>query len=138
MSSVTYQQDAIQNAVFDPTTNSNKTTLATKIAGEDLPNDVQKVEQRFSALNIPTQTTTTVKPGVGLLHAIIIPTPVASATVKIYDNTAGSGTVLLDTITMPAALLSSGPISLILDVSFSVGLTVVTAGATMPLTVSYR
>ena len=35
MSSVTYQQDAIQNATFDPTTNSNKITLTTALNKTD-------------------------------------------------------------------------------------------------------
>lgn len=113
-------------------------TLSTLLAGEDIPNDVMKVEQRFSYLNIPTQTTTTVKSGVGFLRRIIIPTKVASATVKIYDNTAGSGTVIMDTLTMPATLLDDGPMVIDFDCSFAVGCTIVTAGATMPITAVYR
>lgn len=115
-----------------------KVTLATTIAGEDITNDVLKVEQRFSYLNISTQTTTTVKSGVGFLRRIVIPTQVASATVKIYDNTAGSGTVIMDTLTLPATLLNDGPMVVDFDCSFTVGCTVVTAGATMSVTVIYR
>jgi hypothetical protein len=39
-------------------------------------------------LNIATQTTTQVDTGAGVLRRIVIPTPVANATVKVYDNTA--------------------------------------------------
>lgn len=108
-----------------------------KIAGEDLVNDVQKVEQRFSYNNIATATTTTIKSGSGFLHAISINTPVASSVITIYDNTAASGTKIA-TITLPAVLLAEGPYGVALNVSFSTGLTVVTATGASDITVSYR
>lgn len=111
--------------------------LGTKVAGEDQTNDVLKAEQQFAYTNITTQTTTTIKSGAGLLHNIIINTPVASAVVTVYDNTAGSGT-LIGTFTLPATLLSSGPISVLLDLKFVTGLTIVTSGATMNITVGTR
>ena len=113
-------------------------SLNTLLAGENLTTNRLNNEPIYSYASITTQTTTTVKSGAGTLHNIIIPTPVANATVKIYDNTAASGNVLLDTITLPASLLSDGPITLNFDASFSTGLTIVTAGATMSLGVYYR
>jgi len=113
-------------------------TLATLIAGEDLANNVMKVEVRGTPFSITTQTTTTVKSGAGFIYQIEIPTPVANATVKIYDNTAGSGTVLLDTITLPSVLISDGPIVVPLNKTFSTGCTIVTAGATMSVSGSVR
>lgn len=110
---------------------------ATLQAGEDLANDVQKVEQRFTPLNITTLATTVVKTGVGLLHTITINTSAANGTITIYDNTAASGTVI-GTITQPAALLSSGPVTITLNATFSIGLTIVTGVAAENLTVSYR
>jgi hypothetical protein len=56
--------------------------------------------------------------------------------IAIYDNTAGSGT-LIGTITQPAALLAS-QVDLAYDVKFSTGLTIVTSGASQDITVSYR
>lgn len=113
--------------------------LIEQIAGEDIPNDVQKVEQRFSYITpITTQTTTVVKSGVGFLHSIIIPTPVANAVITIYDNTAASGSQIIPPITFPAALLSSGPVTVPVDCSFAVGLTIVTSGATMGVGGTYR
>ena len=120
------------------TVNSSRTAkdvnLATTIAGEDIVNDVTKVEQRFSYLNIvlAAPTTTVVKSGVGFLHAITINKAAATGVITIYDNTAGSGT-LIGTITMPATLLAN-QITLLFDVAFSVGLTIVTATAAQDIT----
>ena len=81
---------------------------------------------------ITTQTTTVVKPESGTLVRLVIPTPVANATVKVYDHpSAASGAVLVDTITLPGTLLSSGPVTVELGCRASWGITVVTAGATM-------
>ncbi len=113
-------------------------SIEEQLAGEDLANDVMKTEQRFNYLNIvlAAPTTTVVKSGVGLLHAININKAAASGVITIYDNTVGSGT-LIGTITMPATLLAS-QVTLLFDVAFSVGLTIVTATAAQDLTVSYR
>lgn len=107
--------------------------LATAIAGEDLTNNVLKVEQRFSYIAISTAVTTTVKATSGFLHTITIVAAGASGnTVTVYDNTAGSGTAIIPTFTPVVG-------TLLLDVSFGTGLTIVTAGTTPPiLTVSYR
>ena len=120
----------------DDATQGLNVNLASRIAGEDIPNDVLKVEERFSYSNITSATTTTVKTGAGFFHALIINKGVAAATITVYDNTAGSGTKIA-TITFGAALLSDPPDSTIYNVSFSTGLTIVTSGAT-DLTVSYR
>lgn len=87
----------------------------------------------FLANNITTSTTTTVKTGAGFLHAISINTKGATAaTATVYDNTAGSGTKLA-TIDVTANVGT-----LILDVKFATGLTIVTAtGTPGDLTVSY-
>jgi len=106
------------------------------IAGEDIANDVLKVESRYSAANITTQTTTTVKSGAGLLKRIVFNKPLASGVVAVYDNTAGSGT-LIATITLPATLLN-GPFFLDYEDIVSTGITVVTSGATQDITVIYR
>lgn len=105
-------------------------TLVEKLAGEDITNDVLKVEERFSYNNITTATTTTVKTGAGFLHSITINTT-AAGTITIYDNTAGSGTKI-------GTLASSvGQQTFFYDVQFATGLTIVT-GAASDITVSYR
>jgi hypothetical protein len=88
----------------------------------------------YSYSNITTDTTTTVKSGAGTLHAVCINTLAATETVKLYDNTAGSGT-LIGTITEATG---QSPGCLAYDVSFSTGLTVVTATAAGDLTISWR
>lgn len=111
-------------------------TLATKIAGEDTTNDTLKVEEQFTyqGITLAAPTTTVVKSGQGLLHCITFNKPTATGTVTIYDNTAGSGTVI-GTITVPS---SPQPCSVFYDVKFSTGLTIVTATAASDITVCYR
>lgn len=111
-----------------------KNTLATKIAGEDLSSDVMKVEQQFTPQNITTNATTTVKSGAGFLDGIVINKAGAANTATIYDNTAGSGTVIatIDTTV-------SGMPQRVYHGKFNVGLTIVTAGGNPPdLTIIYR
>ena len=89
----------------------------------------------YSQLNIvlAAPTTTVVKTGAGILHTVTFNKPVATGVVTVYDNTAGSGT-LIGTITVPA---SPQPVTLTYDAAFGVGLTIVTATAAQDITVSY-
>ena len=107
-----------------------KETLGTTIAGEDIPNDVTKVEFRNNATYISTATTTVVKTGAGLLHTIVVQGG-TTGTIIGYDNTAASGTILFSFDTTVALATYT------FDVSFAVGLTVVTSAATK-LTISAR
>jgi hypothetical protein len=87
-----------------------------------------------SACHISTATTTTCKSGAGVLHTLSVNNlgTVASLTV-VYDNTAGSGTVLASINTL------AGQTSYLYDVAFTTGLTVVTTGTVSPdITISYR
>ena len=107
----------------DTTNNANKVTLATTMAGEDVANDVQKIETRGSAVNILTATTTTIKSAPGHVNRLIA-VGGTMGNVTIYDNTAASGTVLFG----PATPTAGGTI--VENIDFSIGLTVVTAAAT--------
>lgn len=84
-------------------------------------------------ITLAAPTTTVVATGNGVLHTITFNKPVATGVVTVYNNTAGSGTVLA-TITMPA---SPQPVTLKYDVAFGVGLTIVTATAAQDITVSW-
>lgn len=84
----------------------------------------------FNYNNISTATTTTVKSGVGVLHAITINTTAAGA-ITVYDNTAGSGTKIA---TFPSSAVVG---TYLFDVAFTTGLTIVTAAASN-ITVSYN
>lgn len=89
----------------------------------------------FAYQNINTDTTTTVKSGKGVLHAICVNTPSASGTVQVYDNTAASGTKI-GLLTFPSTV--GAPFCEIFDVQFWTGLTIVTAVAAPDITVSFR
>jgi len=101
-----------------------------KAAGEDLTNDVVKVENRGSYFNISTATTTTVKSTAGHVNKIRVIGGTLGA-VTIYDNTAASGTVILPSVTPVADGV------LLEDIDFATGLTIVTAAATV-IAGSYR
>jgi hypothetical protein len=89
----------------------------------------------YNYLNIvlAAPTTTVVKAAEGTLHSITFNKPVATGVFTLYDNTAGSGTVI-GTITVPASPL---PVTLTYDIHFKVGLTIVSATAANDITVSY-
>lgn len=89
----------------------------------------------FNGVNITAAapTTTVVKSGGGIIHTITFNNPVATGVITIYDNTAGSGTVI-GTITIPANPM---PVTLTYDRHFTTGLTIVTATAAQDITVTY-
>lgn len=100
-----------------------RSTLATTSAGEDVAADAQKVETRGGAVNILTATTTTIKSAPGHVNRLVA-VGGTMGNVTIYDNTAASGTVLFGPATPTAG------VTIVADIDFSVGLTVVTAAAT--------
>lgn len=79
--------------------NSDGTRLdSTLHAGEDLTNNVQKVELRGTPILVSTDTL--IKSGSGLLYAVIFQCNDSAPTagnIDIYDNTTNSGTKLLST-----------------------------------------
>lgn len=85
---------------------------------------------------INTSTTTVVKAGSGYLNTINLSAAAATATINVFDNTAGSGTVIFS-YTQGAAALTA-PVTLELNVRFSTGLTIVTAVAAVDMTVSFK
>ncbi len=138
----TGQYEATAPTVLDKDTHTiqidvngnTKVTQATQIAGEDITNDVLKVEHRYSYARIlgtaATTVDTVVKSAAGFLHTITVATT-SIGTVTVYDNTAGSGTVVA---LFPASV---GENTFTLDVSLSTGITISTTDAS-DLTVSYR
>jgi hypothetical protein len=116
---------------------TDRVTLATTLAGEDLTNDVLKTEQRFSLLNVTADTL--VKTGAGFLHTITVAQTDAAptaGTIVLYDNTAESGTII-QTISFTTTVFN--PFTLIYDGTFSTGLYVgFTTTADVNVTLSYR
>jgi hypothetical protein len=100
----------------------------------ELPLDANnKFAPFYSYKNITTQTTTLVKTGAGFLHSITFGKPVATGTCKI-DDAITDTTPVIGTITTPA---NPQPYTLILDVAFTTGLTIVTGTADQDITISY-
>jgi hypothetical protein len=78
---------------------------------------------RNNATYISTATTTVCKTGAGLLHTLTV-TGGTAGTIIGYDNTAASGTILFSFDSTNALATYT------FNVSFAIGLTVVTAAAT--------
>lgn len=97
------------------------------------PDQARVVYEVYGSTHITTNTTTTIRTGSGVLHAISINTKGATAnTATVYDNSAGSGTVIavIDTTAQVQTLFY--------DIAFNTGLTIVTAtGTAGDLTVIY-
>jgi hypothetical protein len=112
--------------------------LLETLAGEDVVNDVQKVEQRY-AYSVPIVASAAIKSGPGFLHALIISQNDAAptaGTIDVYDSTAASGNKIFSWTLTTAVFM---PFSLILDVSFTVGLYVaITTTADVNVSASYR
>ncbi len=138
--------EAVYNTSAPAPSNGNQVPFQSDSAGnlkfaeqfapvaEDNTAGVIKVELRNSYANQTAAATTTVKSGAGFLHAVCVSTCVAAATVKIFDNTAGSGTSIgiitcgATTVALPCQTF---------DVTFATGLTMLSSGAT-DVTESYR
>lgn len=95
----------------------------------------QQVTPSYLYSNITGDATTLVRTGNGVLHTITFNNPVATETVTIYDGVAAASGTKIGTITVPASPM---PVTLLYDVAYGVGLTIVTATATSDITVSYR
>jgi hypothetical protein len=122
--------DGDSTGLFVDATGNLLVSLATATAGEDIANDVQKVENRYSYATISTAATTTVKSAAGFLHRLTV-TGGTTGTIVVYDNTTATGTKIADFDTTNALA------SYELNVSFATGLTIITSAATK-ITVSYR
>lgn len=84
--------------------------------------------------HVSSATTTTAKSGAGVLGTIIVNKANSLSTVTVYDNTAGSGTIIA-LMTHPLTLLAS-QYSLTFNCKFSTGLTIVTS-SNDDITVTY-
>ena len=129
---------ALDQSIIQDASGHEAVTLGTQIAGEDLINDVLKVEERFSASGKLTGDTA-VKAGAGFVHTVTFTCNDAAPTagsIIIYDNTAESGTELFNHTFTTTPFV---PFSVTLDHSFSTGLYVgFTTTADVNVFVSYR
>ena len=90
----------------------------------------------YNYTNITSATTTLVKGGPGVLHAIIVNKRVASGVIE-FDDALTNTTPKIGTITFPGTLLSDGPIQVLYDIAFTTGLSITTTG-TMDITVVWK
>lgn len=122
-----------------------KVYKSTTDAGEDVPNDVQKVESRWT--NLPTGATTAmfaadtaILNAKGFVHAITCysDATATAGTIALLDNTAaGAGNTLWSFDVLAVAY--NVPFTVILDVPFAVGLYAdFTTTADMKCMVTYR
>ena len=107
------------------------------LAGEDVTNDVLKVEQRFAYLQVTADAA--VKSAPGFLHTLTFSQTDAAptaGTITVYDNTAESGTKIFEWNITTAVFY---PFTVTIDAAFAVGLYVGFATtADVQVTVSYR
>ena len=111
--------------------------LLETLAGEDVVNDVMKVEQRYAYSLVAANAA--VKSAPGFLHSLTFSCNDAAptaGTIDVYDNTVASGTKIFSW-TLPATAFT--PCSVIIDATFATGLYVAfTTTADVNVTVSYR
>jgi hypothetical protein len=105
------------------TANGIRIDSSTLTAGEDLTNDVLKTEDRSTYTNLSASAL--IKTGAGRVKGFMVNSH-SSGTLKLWDNTSGATTVLLNTITFAAG---SGLMFNLPDVEFSTGLYATIGGA---------
>jgi hypothetical protein len=105
--------------------------MGSLIAGEDLTNDVLKVEDRSTYTNLSASAL--IKTGAGRLKGFCVNSH-TSGTLKLWDNTSAATTTLLNTITFAAG---SGLIFPFPDVEFGTGL-YATIGGTADITIFWK
>jgi len=125
-----FTEQAVLNKAYDPTNDYIDVNLKSKIAGEDLTNDILKIRDAATYTNITSSSL--IKTGAGVLKGIVVNSH-TSGTLKLWDNTAGSGTVIFNTISFAA-----GPNFIKLPaVEFSTGL-YATVGGTADITLLWK
>ena len=106
-----------------------KVTLDEDIRGENATTKRLDVSMPHSTAQMTTATTTTHLTGAGRYRGMRLGFPIASADVKVYDNTAASGPIV-DQITLPAVLLTECLYVRPCDIPVTTGITVITSQAT--------
>lgn len=82
---------------------------------------------------------TAVKEGQGVLHSIVVNGLTTAGDATVYDNTAGSGTVIAVLHLNPATSISVQPITLLYDCEFFTGLYIdFDSNLVADLTVNYK
>lgn len=113
-------------------------TLATKLAGEDLTNDVLKVEEQFT-YNAVIVADAQIKAGAGLLHTVTISCNDAAPTagsIILFDSLTEANTQIFNHTFTTTPFV---PFTVILDAKFNTGLYAgFTTTADVNVSISYR
>lgn len=121
---------AIYNSTLPTFTNGQRADLQANLMGE------LAVRSRHRTTRITGNTTTVVKSGTGVFAGIAWGQVNGSASVTVYDNTAGSGTVIWDI--SPGSNALNGTIAR-MDREVTTGITVVTSGLlTLDITILWQ
>lgn len=118
---------AIYNSSLPSLTSGNRVDLQTNKFGELV------IVNRNKFTNIHGAATTTVKSGAGRIAALCYNGGTGSSSAVLYDNTAGSGTIIAQ-----FSPSSGTPICMHYDADFATGLTVVTTVSATDLTITYQ
>ena len=113
------------------TANGIRTDMTTKIAGEDLTNDIIKIRDNATYTNLSASGL--IKTGAGVIKGIVVNSH-SSGTLKLWDNTSAATTVIFNTITFAAG---SGIVLNLPAVEFSTGL-YATIGGTADITILWK
>lgn len=113
------------------TPNGVRTDMTTKIAGEDITNDIIKIRDNATYTNLSGSGL--IKTGAGVIKGIVVNSH-SSGTLKLWDNTSGATTVIFNTITFAAG---SGIVLNLPAVEFSTGL-YATIGGTADITILWK
>jgi len=125
-----YSEQAVLNKAYDPTGDFLDINLKSKLAGEDITNDIIKIRDNATYTNISASAL--IKTGAGVLKGIVVNSH-TSGTLKLWDNTSAATTVIFNTITFAA-----GPNFIKLPaVEFSTGL-YATIGGTADITLLWK
>jgi hypothetical protein len=117
---------AIFSTTLPTVTNGQRVNAHANNRGELL------VSSQGAYTRIAGAATVVVKSGAGILKRIAINRP-TNGTATVYDNTTGAGTI----IALIGATNGTAPTSLEYGLSFTTGLTIVTTGANLDITVVY-
>ncbi len=83
----------------------------------------------YQYTHMTTATTTQIKTGPGILHAICVNTLVGSATIEFDDQTSHAAPVM-GILTLPSTITGVDPFQVHYDCTFNTGLSITTSGAT--------
>lgn len=113
------------------TANGVRTDMTTKLAGEDITNDIIKIRDNATYTNLSASAL--IKTGAGVLKGIVVNSH-TSGTLKLWDNTSAATTIIFNTITFAAG---SGIVINLPAVEFSTGL-FATIGGTADITILWK